>query len=159
MASHESNHAAYLKGDVLWKQGRFKEAAHSFLAAVNEWPEDYQSFWALGNCYTELKKPRKAERCFRQAIALCPSADKPVLVFNLANALFDQKRYASAITLHSQIPAGHALSRKAKRKNGALLDSAESEGFSVLVTTDTNLKYQQNLAARKIATVVLTTTS
>lgn len=40
-----------------------------------------------------------------------------------------------------------------------LLDSAESEGFSVLVTTDTNLKYQQNLAARRIAIVVLTTTS
>ena len=44
-------------------------------------------------------------------------------------------------------------------KNGVLLDSAESEGFSVLVTTDSNLKYQQNLAARKIAVVVLTTTS
>jgi predicted nuclease of predicted toxin-antitoxin system len=44
-------------------------------------------------------------------------------------------------------------------KNGELLDSAEKEGFAVLVTTDTNLKYQQNLTSRKLAIVVLTTTS
>lgn len=44
-------------------------------------------------------------------------------------------------------------------KNGDLLRSAEEKGFEVLVTTDTNLKYQQNLAARQIAVVALTTTS
>lgn len=44
-------------------------------------------------------------------------------------------------------------------KNGELLDSAEKEGFAVLVTTDVNLKFQQNLASRKLAIVVLTTTS
>jgi nucleoside 2-deoxyribosyltransferase len=44
-------------------------------------------------------------------------------------------------------------------KNGELLDSAEKEGFAVLVTTDANLKHQQNLTSRKLAIVVLTTTS
>jgi len=44
-------------------------------------------------------------------------------------------------------------------KNGELLDSAENEGFAVLVTTDANLKFQQNLTSRKLAIVVLTTTS
>ena len=44
-------------------------------------------------------------------------------------------------------------------KNGELLDSAEKEGFAVLVTTDANLKFQQNLTSRKLAIVVLTTTS
>ena len=43
--------------------------------------------------------------------------------------------------------------------NGELLDAAEKEGFGVLVTTDTNLRYQQNLASRQIAIVVLTTPS
>ena len=43
--------------------------------------------------------------------------------------------------------------------NGELLDAAEREGFAVLVTTDTNLKYQQNLESRRLAVVVLTTTS
>ena len=37
--------------------------------------------------------------------------------------------------------------------------AAEAEGFEVLVTTDTNLRYQQNLASRALAVVVLTTTS
>lgn len=39
--------------------------------------------------------------------------------------------------------------------NGELLDAAEAAGFDVFVTTDRNLRYQQNLAGRKIAIVVL----
>ena len=44
-------------------------------------------------------------------------------------------------------------------QNGELLAAAESGKFEVLITTDTNLKYQQNLAERRIAIVVLFTTS
>lgn len=44
-------------------------------------------------------------------------------------------------------------------KNGDLLSAAEGQSFDVLVTTDTNLRYQQNLANRSIAIVVLGTTS
>jgi predicted nuclease of predicted toxin-antitoxin system len=44
-------------------------------------------------------------------------------------------------------------------KNGELLAAAEAAGFEVLVTTDKSLKYQQNLSARKVAVVVLLTTS
>ena len=44
-------------------------------------------------------------------------------------------------------------------KNGELLRAAESAGFAVPVTTDTNLKYRQNLESRHIAIVVLGTTS
>jgi hypothetical protein len=43
--------------------------------------------------------------------------------------------------------------------NGELLDQAEKAGFDILVTTDSNLGYQQNLAVRRIAIVVLSTTS
>jgi hypothetical protein len=39
--------------------------------------------------------------------------------------------------------------------NGDLLTAAEAAGFDVLLTTDKNLRYQQNLATRKIAIVVL----
>src|SRR5271163_1903391 len=38
----------------------------------------------------------------------------------------------------------------AELENGELLNVAEAAGFEVLVTTDKNLSYQQNLAARKI---------
>jgi predicted nuclease of predicted toxin-antitoxin system len=40
-------------------------------------------------------------------------------------------------------------------KNGDLLTAAEAAGFDVLLTTDKNLRYQQNLKGRKIAVVVL----
>ncbi len=40
-------------------------------------------------------------------------------------------------------------------ENGELLTVAEASGFEVLVTTDKNLRYQQNLSRRKIAIVVL----
>jgi hypothetical protein len=44
-------------------------------------------------------------------------------------------------------------------RNGELLTVAEFDGFTVFVTTDTKLKYQQNLRDRKIAIVVLSTPS
>lgn len=40
-------------------------------------------------------------------------------------------------------------------ENGELLNQGEAFGFDVLVTTDQNLSYQQNLASRRIAFVVL----
>ena len=43
--------------------------------------------------------------------------------------------------------------------NGELLAQAEAAGFKVLVTTDQNLRYQQNLKGREIAIVVLSSTS
>ena len=39
--------------------------------------------------------------------------------------------------------------------NGELIAAAEAAGFQVLVTTDKNIRYQQNLRARKISFVVL----
>jgi hypothetical protein len=39
--------------------------------------------------------------------------------------------------------------------NGELLREAEEAGFDVLLTTDKDLVYQQNLSERKIAIVVL----
>lgn len=42
-----------------------------------------------------------------------------------------------------------------KLSNGALLNLAEGAGFNLLLTTDKNLRYQQNLADRKISIVVL----
>ena len=44
-------------------------------------------------------------------------------------------------------------------RNGDLLNAAEAGGFDVLLTTDTGIKYQQNLSGRKIAIVVLLSTS
>ena len=43
--------------------------------------------------------------------------------------------------------------------NGELLANAEHEGHDVLVTTDQNMRYQQNLGGRQLAIVVLLSTA
>jgi hypothetical protein len=74
--------------------------------------------------------------------------------------LFDQ---GTPVPLRRHL-AGHDVTTAYERgwsrlRNGELLDAAEREGFAVFVTTDRNLRYQQHLDARRIAIVVLTTTS
>ena len=74
--------------------------------------------------------------------------------------LFDQGTPAPLRRFLTQHEDSTAYERGwAKITNGNLLDAAEAEGFAALVTTDTNLKYQQNLASRRIAIVVLSTTN
>ena len=56
--------------------------------------------------------------------------------------------------------AGHEVNTAFERGwsklgNGALLDAAEADGYQLLVTTDRNLRHQQNLAGRQVAIVVL----
>jgi hypothetical protein len=46
----------------------------------------------------------------------------------------------------------------AELDNGTLLTAADGS-FDILITTDQSLQYQQNLAGRKLAIVVLPTTS
>jgi hypothetical protein len=41
--------------------------------------------------------------------------------------------------------------------NGELLNTAESQGFAVMITAYQSLEYQQNLKGRKLALVVLST--
>ncbi len=40
-------------------------------------------------------------------------------------------------------------------KNGELIARAEQAGYNILITTDKNMRYQQNLVGRTIAIVIL----
>jgi predicted nuclease of predicted toxin-antitoxin system len=56
--------------------------------------------------------------------------------------------------------AGHSVEEARARgweelTNGELIKVAEEAGFDLIVTTDKNIRYQQNLDARTIALVVL----
>jgi hypothetical protein len=70
--------------------------------------------------------------------------------------LFDQgvPRGLAASLLGHQVTEARKLKWE-RISNGALLTLAEDVGFELLVTTDKNVRYQQNLAARKISIVVL----
>ena len=43
----------------------------------------------------------------------------------------------------------------ARVRNGNLLDNAEKDGYEVLITADQNMRYQQNMASRQLAVIVL----
>jgi hypothetical protein len=73
--------------------------------------------------------------------------------------LFDQ---GTPVPLKEHLP-GHSVATAYEKgwstlRNGELLAVAEAQ-FDVLVTADRNLRFQQNVAARKLAIVVLPTTS
>jgi hypothetical protein len=70
--------------------------------------------------------------------------------------LFDQ---GTPVPLRKYLP-GHVIKTAyelgwSTLLNGDLLRLAEEAGFDVLLTTDKNLAYQQNLVGRKIAVVTL----
>jgi hypothetical protein len=64
--------------------------------------------------------------------------------------LFDQ---STPVPIRSHL-AGHIVRTAAQErwdtlKNGDLLSVAQTAGFDVLLTTDKNIRYQQNLAGRR----------
>jgi len=74
--------------------------------------------------------------------------------------LFDQ---GAPVPLRQHLPS-HAVDTAFERgwstlSNGELLDMAEQEGYALLITTDQNLRYQQHLANRQLAIIVLLSTS
>ena len=58
----------------------------------------------------------------------------------------------------------HSVDRSAEKgwellENGELIRRAEEDGYEVIVTTDQSMRYQQNLADRRLAIVVLLATA
>lgn len=58
----------------------------------------------------------------------------------------------------------HSVNRSAERgwermENGELIRNAEAEGYEVIVTTDQNMRHQQNLTGRGLGIVVLMATA
>ena len=66
------------------------------------------------------------------------------------NAPYPLRRYLSPHFVQTAAELGWGL-----LENGDLLRAAEDAGFDVMVTADQNIRYQQNLAGRSIALVVL----
>ena len=74
--------------------------------------------------------------------------------------LFDQ---GTPVPLRREL-AGHTVDTVyelgwATLTNGQLLTRAEQAGYDLLITTDQHLRYQQNLRGRRLAILVLGTTS
>jgi hypothetical protein len=70
--------------------------------------------------------------------------------------LFDQ---ATPVPLRPFL-TGHSVRTAAEQgwdrlRNGDLLTAAENAGFDVVLTTDKNMQFQQNIANRRIAVIIL----
>ena len=98
------------------------------------------------------------QRSWSSPRAVCPSSETAPFQgrsFSTKEHLFQCGEPSSAI--HTVITADEMSG--ANLANGDLLNAAEAHNFEVLVTTDKNLRFQQNLAGRKIAIFVWPTTS
>lgn len=74
--------------------------------------------------------------------------------------LFDQ---GTPVPLRRHLPE-HRVDTAYERgwsqlRNSALLDRAEEDGYELLITTDQSLRYQQDLANRELAILVLMSTA
>jgi tetratricopeptide (TPR) repeat protein len=100
----DANHSWYVIGDLYSKMNDFSRALLAFRRALRSWPEDVQSLWAIGDCYSALEQHKFAERYYRRALDITPKNKE--LIYNIANSLFDQKRYEDAISMYKRVGSG-----------------------------------------------------
>jgi len=119
--SQDPNHAWYCVGTALFDSGKFDLASRAFKRSLRTRPDDFQALWALGDCYSELGRPKLAERYFAKAIRFGRKQSAPALTFNLANALYDQGKFREAIRKYRRVLRSRDKSTAGRaRKNMAL---------------------------------------
>jgi len=119
----ELNHKAYKIGCENYDQRLFKKAAKAFAESTEYWPEDYQAWHALGNCFDELNKPARAEPCYRKFLELTVPEKQSNAWYNLGNSLLDQAKFEEAIECYIRVSAQSSIYRSAlqnmeRAKNG-----------------------------------------
>lgn len=111
----ESLHKQYYKkGNDHYNKEEFRAAILAFEKALDNRPNDTDTLWALGNCYTEYGQPDTAEKYFRMALEVCEPKQQGALIYNLGNTLFDQLKFKEAIVQYESISRENNLFKKAK---------------------------------------------
>lgn len=122
----DGNHSWYVAGDLLLRRGRYAEAAKAFRRSIQAWPDDSQAIGALGYCCSEMGKAWLAERHFRRSLEIDPGRRE--VRFNLGNALFDQRKFRSAIREYGKAIAGSDELSGMARRNRGLAERALKNG-------------------------------
>lgn len=99
------NHAWYVVGDIYYRLGDFSQSLRAFRAAFLKNNDDYQAAKAIGNCYSEMGRYKMAERFYKKAILLNKEDLKEdlELIYNIGNALFDQKKFKEAVCAYEKV--------------------------------------------------------
>lgn len=114
----DRNHSWYIIGDIYFKKSQFQKALHAFRQAVRAWMHDTEALLAIGNCYSEMGRPVLAERYYKKALLLADSKLKPIITYNLGNALYDQEKYSEAVLQYKKIgKSAGKVYRIAQRNN------------------------------------------
>ena len=112
--SKDLNHAWYLVGSIYFMCDDFNQSLRALKCSLKHWEDDHQAMYGVACCYSELGKPKLAERYFRKALSLSPNRGK--YIYNLGNALFDQNEYELAIIEYLKVPKSdletHLLAQK-----------------------------------------------
>jgi Tfp pilus assembly protein PilF len=108
--------ARYSEADALYHDGELRRALRKFKDALALAPGDPDTLWAIGDCYSELGNPWKAERYFRWSRVGALREKQGDLRYNIGNALFDQRRFAGALVQYGLVPRS-AKAYVSARKN------------------------------------------
>jgi tetratricopeptide (TPR) repeat protein len=96
--------AWYYVADTLFTMGDFDKAIHAYRRALTVFPNDLDSLCGVAGCYSELNRPWMAEKYYRKAILSgARGVKKYEIKYNLANAIFDQCRYADSEILFKKL--------------------------------------------------------
>ena len=105
----------YMLGDRFYQDGKYIVAIQEFEFALQLLPNDTETIWAIGDCYSEMGQPEMAEEYYKKALTFCPLNKRDVLIYNLGNSLFDQMKYKEAIGLYENISKKSSVYKKAKK--------------------------------------------
>lgn len=115
----DRHQAWYCIGDIRFRQSEFFAAKDAFRNALSYRREDADTLEAIGNCYDALRRPKLAERYFRRALGTgaLRRDERAAISYNLANALFDQRRWSEAKELYETLSTGFGAVSKQAAKN------------------------------------------
>ena len=112
------NHAWYLVGQSYYKLSYYSDALAAFRKSYRYWKEDIAAIRAIGNCLSELNKPKQAQYYFTKALKIGGEKYKAydILLYNLGNTYFDLGDYRNAINYYRKVskndPESYMLANK-----------------------------------------------
>lgn len=117
--SQDLNHAWYLVGLAYYKHENYNEALHAFMKANRNWKDDIAAIRAIGNCYSELGKPKSAKYYFIKARDMGGRKykDLNILNYNIGNAYFDLGKYQLAIDEYKKVKKSDEITYDLTKKN------------------------------------------
>jgi Flp pilus assembly protein TadD len=119
------------RGNALYQQGRYAEAAECYRAALRQRPEDVDALNNLGAALADLGRPAEAVVCYQQALRVQPR--HATAHYNLGNLLRVAGRfeeaiacYADALRLRPDMAEGHHNLGITLRRLGRLAEARAS---------------------------------